>query len=419
MARLLLLLLLFQILPYISYAQKIAIEADLVHTMSGSGKISSGVVLIDNGKIVSVNEKRQVKVPEGYRIIRAKVVTPGFIDTRTSAGLSGAHNVLSDQDQDEITDPVTADLRAMDSFNPRDELLSFIRSYGVTTVQVSPGPANPVAGQAGIFKTHGESAERMALKPISGMVFNLGEIPKALYGQKNRQPMTRMAIAGIIRRVFADTQNYQARWDDWQKSEKKELERRPTRDIKLEVILPLLRREIPAIFVAHREDDIATALRLVKEFNLRAILSQATEAYLIKDQIRQSGIPVLVGPVMQRIGSIETMNTTLENAAILQKHGVLIGFSSGFEEYVPKNRILLFESAIAMANGLSYDQTLRSLTIDAANILGVSNRIGSLEPGKDADLVLFDGDPFEYTTHVTAVLIEGKLVFESQNPPQH
>ena len=164
-----------------------------------------------------------------------------------------------------------------------------------------------------------------------------------------------------------------------------------------------LEGKVPAIFVADREDDISTALRIAREFSLKPILAQATEGYLARDVIRRAGVPVIVGPTSQRMDALQTENATLENAALLADVGIPVAFSSGFEDYVPKNHVLLFEAAIAAGNGMGRDRALEAATIGAARILGIADRVGSLEPGKDADLALFDGDPFEYTSHVEAI----------------
>jgi imidazolonepropionase-like amidohydrolase len=173
-----------------------------------------------------------------------------------------------------------------------------------------------------------------------------------------------------------------------------------------------LDRKVPALFTAHRADDIGTALRLVREFQLTGVLDAATEGYLIADEIARAKLPVLVHPTMQRVSSPETMNTTLANAAILADRGVCVSVTSSFEGYVPKTRVPLYEAAIAMTNGLGYDRALRSITIDAARTLGIDQQYGSLERGKVADLVVFDGDPFEYATHVTHVIVDGRVAYD-------
>ncbi len=397
-------------------AQKIAVVADKLYTSGGDHQDGKpGVVLIEDGKIAGVAEGG--KAPDGYEAMHAAYVTPGLIDAKTTAGISGEYNIPADQDQDEATDPNTADARAFDSFNPSERLIEYINSYGVTTIQVAPGLSNPVAGQAAIFKTRGEkspgmTAEQMAVKQVSALVFDLGEAPKAVYGGRKKPPATRMMTAEIIRRAFNDAQAYAKKWDDWNRSEKKDPAKQPARELKAEIFARVLKGEVPAIFDAYREDDIATALRIAKEFGIKPIISSATEGYLMRDLIKSSGAQVLAGPTLERIAGLETMNATVENAALLEDIGVPVALMTGYESYVPKNRVLLLEAGVAAANGLGFERALRSSTIEAAKILGISDRVGSLEKGKDADVVLYDGDPFEYTSHVTAVLVDGKVTFQ-------
>ncbi len=413
-ARLAVLLLVCGISPIV-VAQKLAVVTDKLYTMGNQPQGQPGIVLIEDGKITAIQSGN--RAPAGYTVLKAAYVTPGLIDAKTTAGISGAYNIPADQDQDETTDPNTADVRAMDSFNPREKLLQYINTYGVTTVQAAPGISNPVAGQAGIFKTVGPKSvgptvDQLAIKPVSAIVFNLGESPKRAYGKDNKAPTTRMMIAAIIRKALTDAQTYQKKWADWNASEKKDPGKQPARDLKLEAISRALRGEIPAIFNAYRADDIDTAIRLAQEFKLKFMLSSATEGYLEAPLIRQSGAAALVGPTLQRFDSLETENASLENAAILAQAGVPVALMTGFENYVPKNRVLLFEAAVAAANGLGFEGALRACTIESAKILGIADRVGSLEPGKDADIVLYDGDPFEYTSHVTAVLVNGKISYQ-------
>lgn len=400
-----------------AFAQKYAIVADKLYTEADNHKAGTpGVVLVDNGKITEV---RSGNAPEGYTAIHAAVVTPGLVDPKTTVGISGAYNIPADQDQDEATDPNTADVRAFDSFNPNEKLLYFVNTYGVTTVQTAPGIINPVAGQAAIFKTVGPlsptmTAEDLSVRPVSAMVFNLGESPKETYGRERKAPMTRMAVAAIIRKSLLDAQAYDRKWADWNKSDKKDSSKQPAHDTRLEALASVVRGDMPAIFNAYRQDDIDTAIRLAREFKLKFMLSSVTEGYMMPQVIKNSGAPALVGPTLQRLESMETDNASLENPAILANAGVPIAIMTGFEGYVPKNRVLLFEAAMAAANGLGPDRALRAVTIDAAKIIGVADRVGSLEPGKDADLALFDGDPFEYTSHVLAVLVNGKETYKRE-----
>jgi imidazolonepropionase-like amidohydrolase len=367
--------------------------------------ISNGVILVEDGKIKAVGAASDVKVPEGWPVLTAAVVTPGLIDAHTVVGLSGAANVSADQDQDEMSDPNQADLRVMDSFNPREPLLEFLCREGVTVVHAVPGRANVIAGQTGIFRTSGRTAESMALRFPAGVLVNLGESPKSSY--PNRLPTTRMGTAALLRSALAQAQNH-ARKVAAAKSEDK----RPPHNPKLEALGLALDGKVPVIFAAHRADDICTALRLAKEFKLSPRLDLATEGYLIADRLTEAKVPVVVHPTMQRPGSIETYHSQLCNAAVLADHKIPLAIGTGFEAYVPKTRVLRHEAAMAMVNGLGYDRALRAITLDAARILGIDKQRGSIEQGKIADLVLFDGDPFEHATHVTHTLIEGRVVYD-------
>ena len=398
-------------------AQKIAVVADKLYTITSEAQGQPGVILIENGKITAVHMGSNV--PAGYTVMHAVYVTPGLIDAKTTAGISGAYNIPADQDQDEQSEPNTADVRALDSFIPREMLLEYINTYGITTIQAAPGITNPIAGQAGIFKTVGPktvgpTVDQLAVKPVSAIVFNLGESPKEFYGKKDKAPTTRMMTAAIIREGLLNAQAYQKKWADWNASEKKDPTKQPSRDLKLEAISLALRGDVPAIFNAYRADDIDTAIRLAQEFKLKLILSSVTEGYLETQVIKQSGAAALVGPTLQRLESIETSNASLEDAAILAQAGIAVALMTGFENYVPKNRVLLFEAGVAAGNGLGFEGALRASTIDAAEILGIADRVGSLEAGKDADVVLYDGDPFEYTSHVTAVVVNGKLSYQRE-----
>ena len=374
------------------------------------------MVLIRDGKVEAIRSGSQQKPPDGYTALKAAFATPGLIDADTTAGISGAYNIPADQDQDEATDPNTADVRTLDSFNPNERLLKVVNQYGVTTVQTAPGPRNPIAGRAGIFKTAGigsapATVEQLAVRQESAMVFNLGDTPKITYGKKEKAPTTRMKTAEIIRHALSDAKAYEEKWDKWKK-EGGDISKQPTRDMKLEALVPVVDGKLPAIFNAYRADDIDTAIRIGNEFHLRYMLASVTEGYLITDVIRRAGVPCLPGPVMQRSESMETANATFENAAILKRAGIPIALMSGYEGYVPKNRILLFEAGIAAANGLGMEEALRTVTASAAKVLAIDDRVGSLDPGKDADIALFDGDPFEYTSHVVAVLVGGQLSYQ-------
>jgi imidazolonepropionase-like amidohydrolase len=396
-------------------AQNVAIVAEHVYTMDAGAQGGPGMVLIRDGKIEDVRAGSNQQPPKGYDVIRGAYVTPGLIDSDTTTGVSGAYNIPADQDQEEATDANTADVNVRDSLNPADLLYQYVNSYGVTTLQVAPGPDNPVAGRAGIFKTTGPQApfrtvDQLVLRLNSAMVFNLGEGPKQVYGASHKAPVTRMKTAEIIRDALLQAKQYQDKWDKW-KQEGSDLSKQPTIEPKTAALADVVTGKTPAIFNAYRADDIDTAIRIGTEFHLKYMLASVAEGYLIRDRIKQAGVPCLVGAIMQPLESLETANATYENAALLQQVGIPVSIMTGHVQYVPKSRVLLFEAAIAATNGLGMEPALRAITISPAKILGIDDRVGSLSKGKDADAVVFDGDPFEYTSHVQQVLIQGAVTY--------
>ncbi len=392
-----------------------AVRAEILHTMGPAGTLVDAVVVIEGNRVAQIGPSSQVALPDDVQPLRASVVTPGFVDAQSVVGLAGAYNVPADQDGDERTGPNQAGLRALDGFNPDEMLLDWLLAHGVTAVQTGPGEANPIAGLAGVFKTYGDSADAMVVRFPSALIFNLGEPPKRTYAKERKPPLTRMGTAALIRQALLEAGQYQAQRSGEGRGIRffsRKSDEPPSRDLHKEALGLVLSGEIPAIFTARREDDIVTALRIGNEFGLNIQLADAVEAYLMLERIRQSGVPILLGPVMERPATVETINHTFESAALLHAAAIPIAFRSGFESYVPKVRVVLFEAAVAVANGLTDAAALRALTIDSARLLGVDNRLGSIEPGKDADLVLFDGDPFEYTSHVEAVVVSGELAYQ-------
>lgn len=377
-------------------AQDLVIIADEVYTAGPQGRISNAAIVIDDGKISAVGPVAAMTMPAGVVQRSAKVVTPGLIDARTTMGLSGAWNIAADQDHNEETGPNQAQLRAIDSYNPRELLVEFARRHGVTTAHVTPGDSNLIAGQGAIVKTSGKTVADALVRPVASMLFNLGESPKQTYGANDKAPGTRMASAAIIRQALLDAKHYAEHGAD------------DGIDLALAALVPVVNGELPAVFSVHREDDIATAMRIADEFDLDLHLQYATEGYLMRDRIKASGAPVMAGPTLQRLEGLEAYNASLENAALMRAVGIPVVFSTGHEGYVPKQRVLLYEIAIAVANGFPATAAIEAATIDAARMLKIDQRVGSIEPGKDADLVLFDGDPFEYTSPIIAVYVNGQ-----------
>jgi len=381
----------------------LAVLAEKVHLarnvtgFSDMPKFDNGVIVLKDGKIVHVGPSHQVTL-KGITTIKAKHVTPGLIDSFCVAGLTGAWNIPADQDQDEMSDPNQADLRVYDGFNSREPLLEFLQSTGVTVVHTTPGRQNAIAGQSGIFRTDGATVEIAAIKPVAAILVNLGEVPKSAY--KGKTPDTRMGTAALIRKAFADADAYRV---------KKDAPRSP----KLAALVPALEGKVPVYFAAHRKDDIQTALRIAAEFKLKPVIALGTEAYRMADELKKAGVTVVVHPTMQRAGgSMETLHSYVGNAASLDAAGVPVTLCTGFEAYVPKVRVLRNEMAMAAGfGGFDRERALSAATIDAAKLLGIDKDYGSIEKGKVADLVLYDGDPFESTTHVTQTIMAGRIVY--------
>ena len=370
----------------------VAVVAEHIHTGTVQFGAMAGVILIKEGKVVGVFFG-DVEVRD-MPVYKAKHVTPGLIDPFCSVGLSGAWNIPADQDQDESSDPNQADLRALDGFNPREPLLEFLQANGTTIVNATPGRQNAIAGRGGVFRTDGITTEGAAITPVGALVVNLGEVPKG-----GKAPTSRMGVAALVRKAFADADAYRAKPP-------------AAKNPKLEALIPALEGKVPVYFAAHRKDDIQTALRIAAEFKLKPVIAMGTEGYRMADELKKAGVPVVVHPTMQRAGSsIETLHSFTGNAAALDAAGIPVTICTGFEGYVPKTRVLRHEAAMAVAAGMDKERALRAITINAAKLLGIEKEYGSIEVGKVADLVLYDGDPFEHTTHVTQTLMRGKVVF--------
>ena len=365
---------------------QIAVKGEMVYTMAGE-TIKNGVVLVRDGKIERVG---RFDVPAGYEVMEAAVVTPGLIDAHTVVGLAGYLNQADDQDQVERSSPMQPELRAMDAYNPREALVEWVRGFGVTTMHTGHGPGVLVSGQTMIVKTVGNDVAEAIMEPAAMVAVTLGNGARASSGS----PGTRSKMIAMLRSELLKAQNY-----DPEKGT----------DLRMEAFKAVLHGDMRMLITVERSHDILTTLRLAEEFDIDIVLDSASEAYLVTDQIKAAGVPVITHPTMARHGG-ERANATFEAAAHLRDAGIPFALQSGFEAYVPKTRVILFEAGVAAANGLSFEEALASITIDAARLLGVDDRVGSLEVGKDADIALYDGDPFEYTTHAIGVLIDGNVV---------
>ena len=373
----------------VSIQAQIAVKGETIWTMAGE-PITNGVVLINNGKIEAVGTSAQVKIPANYRVISAKVVTPGLIDAHSVIGLNGYLNQPHDQMALDASTPIQPELRAIDAYNAEEFLIGWVRSFGVTTVHTGHQPSALVPGQTMIAKTVGRTVEEATLVPSAMINVTLGE--SALAGQ-GKSPGTRSKEIAMLRAELIKAGNYKGE----------------PRDLRQEMWKKVLNREIPLLVTAQRAVDIINILRLAKEFNIKIVLDGVSECQQVISEIKASGFPVIIHPTMYRAGG-ETENLSMEDAAKLKAAGIPVALQSGYEGYVPKTRIVLFEAAVAAANGMSKSDALATITIDAAKILGLDNRLGSLAAGKDADLAMYDGDPFEYVTHCTGTIVNGNVV---------
>lgn len=361
--------------------------------------IEDGVVVIRDGRIAAIGRHGEVELPAGATELSGAVVTPGLVDGLSVVGLSGVLNRSPDQDHEEPGRAIAPELRALDAYDPYEPLVGWLRGFGVTTVQTGPSPGAPVGGRTLVAHTSSAPTELVALVPDGMLVVTLGEPAKDFPGAR-----TRMGAAAQVRQAFTSAREYRER-------RRLPLADRAAVDLGQEALVDALEHRRRVIFVAEQADDLATALRIAKEYDLDAVLAGAAEGWLVRDAIAAAGVPVLVGPAMSRTWSTtETVNASFANAALLADAGIPIALMSGYEGYVPKVRVVLLEAQVAAREGLGAERALRAITLGPAEVLGVADRVGSLTPGKQADLVVFDGDPLEYTSHVCAVVLGGELV---------
>ena len=392
--------------PPATASDTLAVRGDMVHTMAGP-PIADGVVVIENGKIRAVGPAATTPVPPAAKLLRGAVVTPGLVDAHSVVGLAGYLNQPQDQDQLDAGEAIQPELRAIDAYNPQERLIEWLRGFGVTTIHTGHAPGALVAGQTMVVKLSGNTVEEAVIVPAAMVAATLGDSARPQGEDADKKsPGTRSKAVAMLRAELVKTQEY------LRKRALADESKRPDTDLRLEALAGVLAGKVPLLMTADRAHDIASALRIAEEFTLRLVLDSAAEAYLLVERIKTAGVPVIVHPTMRRSGGggAETENLSFETAATLAEAGIPIALQSGYEGYVPKTRVALFEAAMAAANGLSFDEALGTITIDAAKIIGAAERVGSLEPGKDGDVAIFDGDPFEYTTHCTGVVIEGEVV---------
>lgn len=370
--------------------------------------ISDGYLLADGGKIVelaSMSDWNEDKAQACAKIIDAqgRTLTPGLVDAHTHMGMWEDGLGFEGADGNEETDPVTPHLRALDGVNPMDVTFREALSAGVTTVVTGPGSANPIGGQLLAMKTRGHRIDDMVIRAPLGIKAALGENPKSVYNDKNQSPITRMATAALIRETLEKAQEYREQWDNYHTGT--EDEEKPDIDYKMEAMLPVVRGEIPLHIHAHRADDIFTAIRIAKEFEIDMVLVHCTEGHLIAEELKEEGYPILIGPVMTDRSKPELRNQTVQNPVVLSEEGIPISIITDHPE--TPIQYLRLSAALAVQNGMAKNIALQSITRNPAESVGIFDRVGSLRVGKDADFVIWEGDPFSLEGKPFAVFCDG------------
>lgn len=373
--------------------------------------IQNGYVLVENNKIKSFGNMDDFKIIDDAEIIdmAGGYVMPGLVDIHSHIGLYEDGLGFEGADGNEDTDPITPQLRVIDGINPMERAFKESLDAGVTTVVVSPGSANPIGGQLAAMKTYGRRIDDMIIKQPIGVKFAMGENPKNTYHDKNETPVTRMAIASLLRENLRKAVEYHDRKHNAFEHEEESL---PDFDAKLEVLEQLIEGKLPAHIHAHRADDIFTAIRICKEFHIKPVLVHTTEGHLIADLIAQDDIPVISGPYMTDRSKPELRNLTEESPAILEKAGIKVAITTDHPEMPVK--YLRIAAAVAVQAGMDEMSALKAITINGAEIVGIDDQVGSIAEGKDADLLMLDGHPLDFRSKVKAVLINGKVVYRSE-----
>lgn len=374
-----------------------AVAITNAHVHPVSSRAFDGTILLEDGRISALGP--DVQVPEGAEVVDAggRWVLPGFVDAHVHLGVHEEGEGWAGQDTNEMTGPVMAAVRALDAINPADRGFDDALEGGVTSVNVNPGSGNPIGGLAVALHTHGRVVDEMVLRSPSGLKAALGENPKRVYGEKGQTPSTRLGVALTIRTALATARDWAAK-DPADRAV----------DLTSEALARVLSREIPWRQHSHRADDIATALRIAEEFGIDLVLDHGTESYLIADLVAERGVPVLYGPLIVSRSKVEVRERTPRAPGILHRAGVKVSIITD-HPVVPID-FLVHQASLAAKEGLPHDEALRAITLNPAEVLGIDDRVGSLEVGKLADVVLWEGDPLDTRNRAQRVWIEGREV---------
>lgn len=385
---------------------RLAITNGTIHTMAGVIH-DGGVILIDEGKITSVGER--LTVPSDATVVDAagKVVFPGFVESHSHVGVWGDGVATESHDFNETSEPVTPQMRAIDGVNPFDGAFREVLAAGVTTLMTGAGSANLFGGEWVALKPVGQIVEEMVLRYPCGLKLALGENPKRVYSAVKKSPMTRMGEAALIRETFLKAQTYAAKLERAERGEGDA----PERDLRLEPLVRAMRGEEKTRIHAHAAQDIVTAVRLAREFGLDVVIEHATEGWKIADFLAREQVPVSLGPFHLGRPKIEMAPMTLKSPGILARAGVRVAIhmdATAATSYLP-----VF-AGLAVREGMDEDEALRAITINAARISGIDDRVGSLEVGKDADVLVLSGHPFDWRTQVERVYVNGVLAHAAE-----
>lgn len=381
------------------------IKNGLIYTMAGD-ILKHGSILINDGKIIDVGTN--LNVPSDCEVIDAegRMITPGFVEAHCHLGLDESSIGFEGADYNEMTDPITPHVRAIDGLNPMDITLKEAYQGGVTTAVTGPGSANVIGGTVIAIKTYGHRVDDMVVKDPVAMKVAFGENPKRVYNAQKKTPMTRMGTAALLRETLFKTRTYLDK-----KEKALEEGKTPDFDMKLESMIPVIKNEIPLKAHAHRADDIFTALRIAKEFNIDITLDHCSEGHLIADDLAKEGKGAIVGPSFGHRSKFELQNKTWDTPKVLVTAGVKVAITTD-SPVTPLHHLPLC-AGLAHKAGLDEIDALKAITINAAEITGISDRVGSIEPGKDADIVIFDGNPIKDIDHrVYITIIDGTVVYK-------
>ena len=384
----------------------ILIKNGHVKTMAGPD-LECGDVLIENGKIKEVGTG--LTAPEGATVIDAagRIVAPGFIDAHCHIGLDNEGMGWEGMDYNEIVEPCTPQLRGIDSINPIDEAFMNAVKGGVTTAVTGPGSANVIGGTFAAIKLYGKRVDKMILKDPVAMKVAFGENPKRCYSNMKKSPSTRMATAALLREMLFKTKRYM---EDKEEAEKNGT-KAPAFDMKLEAMIPVLKKEIPLKAHAHRADDIFTSIRIAREFDVDITLDHCTDGSLIADELAEEGLPAFVGPSLGKKSKIELANKSFETPGDLTRAGVKVSIIT--DAPVIPLQYLPMCAGMAVKAGLDVEEAWKSITINPATSIGIADRVGSLEAGKDADVVIHNGNPLtDIDSSVATAIIDGKIIYQ-------